>query len=77
MHTFLKIYLQSGKYSSPKESYQAELQKKGKFIDQKSLSISDLQIDYLNLYNSVKKIQGALAVEDHTHLINALGNNEG
>ena len=40
---------QGGKYSAQIASHQAELRKEGKFTDQKSLSISSLQTDYLNL----------------------------
>ena len=49
-------------------------------VDQKSLSISDLKIDYLSLYNSVRNIdtemflnQGAVTLEVHTQLENDLG----
>ena len=52
-HTFSENFHQGVKYSSQIESHQAELIK-DKIIDQKSISISDLQIDYLNLDNSVR-----------------------
>ena len=41
---------QGGKYSSQMASHQAELSREEKFTDQKYLSISSLQTDYLNLY---------------------------
>ena len=43
---------QGGKYSAQIASHQAELSKEGKFTDQKYLSISSLQTDYLNLDRS-------------------------
>ena len=43
---------QGGKYSAQMASDQAELRREEKFTDQKSLSISSLQADYLNLYSS-------------------------
>ena len=47
--------LQKGvKYSAQVAIYQAECKIEEKFIDQKLLSISDLQMDYLNLDNSVR-----------------------
>ena len=49
MHTFLDNFHRGGKYSDQISSHQAELRKEGKFTDQKSLSISSLQTDYLNL----------------------------
>ena len=42
----------SGKYSAEIASHQAELTRKGKFTDQRYLSISSLQTDYLNLDSS-------------------------
>ena len=54
-----------------------------KFIDKISLSIFDLQIDYLNFYNSVRNTEreflinkGAVTVKVHTQLISALSNKE-
>ena len=54
MHTFLDNLQQCGKYSDQIASHQEELRRGEKRIDQKPLSISDLQIDYLNLENSVR-----------------------
>ena len=54
MHTFYKNFQKCGKYSSQIASHQAELRIEEKMVDQKSLSISDLKIDYLNLENSVR-----------------------
>ena len=53
MHTFLDNLQKSGKYSAHKAIHQAELRRAEKIIDQKVLCISDLQIYYLNLENSV------------------------
>ena len=50
MYILLQNFQQGGKYSSQIATHQSELRD----IDQKSLSISDLQIDYLNLENSVR-----------------------
>ena len=52
MHIFLDNFHQGVKYSAQIDSHQAELRREGKFTDQKYLSISSLQNDYLNLYNS-------------------------
>ena len=49
MHTFLDDFHQSGKYSAQIESHQAELRREETFTDHKSLNISSLQTDYLNL----------------------------
>ena len=49
IHTFLDNFHQGGKYSAQIASYQAELRREEKFTDQKYLSISSLQTDYLNL----------------------------
>ena len=49
MHTFLDNFHQSGKYSAQIASHQAELRREENFTDQKSLNISSLQTDYLNL----------------------------
>ena len=43
---------QGGKYSTQIASHQAELRIEEKFTDQKSLDISSLHTDYLNLYSS-------------------------
>ena len=52
MHTFLDNFHQGGKYSAQISSHQAELRREEKFTDQKSLNISSLQTDYLNLDSS-------------------------
>ena len=52
MHTFLDNFHQGGKYLSQIASYQAELIREEKITDQKSLNISSLQTDYLNLDSS-------------------------
>ena len=41
-----------GKYSAQIASHQAELRREERFTDQKSLNISSLKTDYLNLYSS-------------------------
>ena len=52
MHTFLDNFPQGGKYSAQIASHQAELRRKEKCMDQKSLNISSLYTDYLNLGSS-------------------------
>ena len=52
MHTFLGNFHQGGKYSARIASHQSELIKEDNFTDNKSLSISYLQADYLNLEKS-------------------------
>ena len=52
MHTFLDKFEGGGKYSAQIASHQAELRIEEKFTDQKSLNISSLQTDYLNLDSS-------------------------
>ena len=52
MHTFLDNFHQGGKYSAQIANHQAELRIEEKFTDQKSLNISSLQTDYLNLDSS-------------------------
>ena len=52
MHTFLDNFQQGGKYSAQIASHQAELRREEKFTDQKSLNISSLQTNYLNLDSS-------------------------
>ena len=49
MHTFLDNFHQGGKYSAQIASHQAEMRREEKFTDLKSLNISSLQTDYLNL----------------------------
>ena len=50
MHTFLDNFHQGGKYFAQIASHQAELRREENITDQKSLSISSLQTDYLNMY---------------------------
>ena len=52
MHTFLYNVHQGVKYSAQIASHQAELRKEEKCTDQKSLNISSLQTDYLNIDSS-------------------------
>ena len=52
MYTFLDNFHQGGKYSAQIAIHQAELRREEKFTDQKSLNISSLQTDYLNLDSS-------------------------
>ena len=52
MHTFLDNFHQGGKYSAQIARHQAELRGEEKVTDQKSLNISSLQTDYLNLDRS-------------------------
>ena len=54
MHNFLDNLQQGGTYSSFIAIHQADLRREENLIDQKLLSISNLQIRYLNLDNSVK-----------------------
>ena len=49
MHIFLDNFHQDGKNSAQIGIHQAELRREEKFTDQKSLSISSLQSDYLNI----------------------------
>ena len=49
MHIFLDNFHQGEKYSAQIASHQAELRREVKFTDQKYLSISYLQNDYLNI----------------------------
>ena len=49
MHTFLDDFHRGGKYSAQIASQQAELRGEVNFTDQKCLSISYLQSNYLNL----------------------------
>ena len=52
MHTLLYNFEEGGKYSAQIASHQAELRREEKIPDQKSLNISSLQTDYLNLDRS-------------------------
>ena len=49
MHTFLDNFYQGRKYSSQIASHRAELRREEKITDKKSLNISSLQTDHLNL----------------------------
>ena len=49
MNIFLDNFHQGGKYSAQIAIHQAELRREENFTDQRSLSISSLQTDYLNL----------------------------
>ena len=52
MHTFLDNFHWGGNYSAEIAIHQAELRREEKCTDQKYLSISYLQTDYLNLDSS-------------------------
>ena len=52
MHTYLDNFHQGGKYSAQIARHQTELRREEKYTDQKSLSISSLHTDYLNLDRS-------------------------
>ena len=52
IQTFQYKFHQCGKYSAQIPSDQAELRREEKFTDQKSLNISSLKTDYLNLDSS-------------------------
>ena len=52
MHTFMDNFHKGGKYLAQIASHKAELIREEKFTDQKSLNISSLQTDYLNLDSS-------------------------
>ena len=52
MHTFMDNFHQGGKYSAQISSHQAELRREVNFTDQKSLFVSYLQTDYINLDSS-------------------------
>ena len=52
MHTFVDNFHQGGKYSAQIASQQVELRREENVTDQKSLNISSLQTDYLNLDSS-------------------------
>ena len=52
MRTFLDNFEEGGKYSAKIASHQAELRREENFTNQKSLNISSLQTDYLNLDSS-------------------------
>ena len=76
MHTFLNNFHQGGKYSAQIASHQTELRREETFTDQKSLNISSLQTDYINLNSSSgssRNIERAHAV--HTNCTFCGGNN--
>ena len=52
MHTFMDNFHQGKKHSAQIAIHQAELRREEKFTDQKYLSISSLQADYINLDSS-------------------------
>ena len=52
MNTFLDNFHQGGRYSAQISSHQAELRREAKFTDHKSLNISSLQTDCLNIDSS-------------------------
>ena len=64
MHTFLDTFHQGGKYSAQIASHQAELRREEKFTDQKSLKISSLQTDYLNLDSSLGSSNNSTIAHD-------------
>ena len=49
MHVFLDNFHQDGKYIAHKSIHQAKFRREEKFTDQKYLSITSLQTDYVNL----------------------------
>ena len=49
MHTFLDNFHQGGKYSAQIASHHVEVRREETFTDQKSMSISYLQTEYINL----------------------------
>ena len=59
MHIFLEHFKEWGRYSAQIASHQAEFSRKYNVLDKKPLYISDLQIDHLNLENSVRSIERA------------------
>ena len=58
IHTFLPNLYQGRRYYVQMASHKTELRREETFSDQKSLSISALKIDYLNLENPVKTTEG-------------------
>ena len=65
MHTFLDNFHQGGKYSAHIASHQAELRREETFIDRKSLNISSLNTDYLNL----DSISGSSRNSERAHAV--------
>ena len=68
MDTFLDKFHQGGKYSDQIASHQADLRREENFTDKKSLNISSLQTDYLNL-DSI--ISGSSIHSERAHSIQA------
>ena len=58
MHTFLDNFQNGRKYSAHTTNHQGQLRREETIADQKSLYISALKINYLNLDNSVRNIEG-------------------
>ena len=52
MYTFLENFHQGGKYSTQIASHHTELRREETFTDKKSLNISSLHTDYLNIDSS-------------------------
>ena len=52
MHIFFDNFHQGGKYIAPTASQQAELRREENFTEQKYLSFTSIQNDYLNLDRS-------------------------
>ena len=72
MHAFLDNFHQGGKFSARIASHQAELRIEEKITDQKSLNISSLQTDYLNLDSSSgsnRNSERAYAVQTSAHFV--------
>ena len=68
MHTFLGNFYQGGKYSAQIASHQVELRREEKFTDKKSLNISSLHTDYLNLDSSSS---GSIIHSERSHSVQA------
>ena len=68
MHTFLDNIHQGGKYSAQIKNNQVELRREETFTDQKSLNISSLQTDYLNIDISSS---GSSRHSDRAHYVKA------
>ena len=64
MHTFMDNFEQGGKYPAQIASHQAELRTEEEFTDQKSLNISSLQTDLLNLDSSSGSIRNIERAHD-------------
>ena len=59
MHKFLDNFYQGGKYSDQIASHKVELRREETFTDQKSLNISSLHTDYLNIDSSSDSISNS------------------